>query len=79
MKLIDAIVKRLKELLKEKNWTQYRLSIESGVPDSTISMILNKNVKSVTLSTLFDLISAMDFDLKTFFDSPLFSPENIED
>lgn len=38
MELSEAIVLRIKQLLKEKNMKTYDLSIKSGVPRSTISL-----------------------------------------
>ena len=40
---------RIKELLKQRGWTAYKLSKQSGVAESTVNNILKRNtVPSVT-------------------------------
>ncbi|AIQ63294.1 hypothetical protein PSTEL_09525 [Paenibacillus stellifer] len=40
----ESLSYRLNEILKQKGWTRYRLSKESGVPVSTIYGIFNRNI-----------------------------------
>ena len=50
--LNDAVSKRIVQLLKEKNMTQYRLEQESGVINGAINRILAGQNKTVTLTTI---------------------------
>lgn len=34
---------RIKQIMKVRGWSEYRLAKESGVPQSTISNIFNRN------------------------------------
>lgn len=50
---------KIKELLKEKDMSQTTLSIQSGVPKSTISTILSDDVKGASLSALMGIAQAL--------------------
>ena len=52
MRLVDAVFMRIKELMKERGLTMYRLAILSGVPRSTIATM--QLSKTVTLATIYD-------------------------
>ena len=78
LKLNQAISIRLNELLKEKNYTAYRLNAQSGVPKSTIGNILNCTYDSVKIRVLYELCQGLEISLTEFFNSPLFSIDNIE-
>lgn len=79
MKLTDAIGGRIKELLSEKGMSQYELSKVTGVPQSTISMILNKNVKTIKISTLYDICCGFGIDLSDFFNTDILKNNNLDD
>ncbi len=79
MKLKDAIAKRIKEILKSNNISQYELYKLSGVPQSTISTILNAEIKTVKLSTVYEICSGLKIELSYFFDCDYLKMGNIED
>ncbi|MBQ7045434.1 MAG: helix-turn-helix transcriptional regulator [Clostridia bacterium] len=79
MKLNEAVSLRIKELLEQQNMTQYALFVKSGVPQSTLSTILNCTFDSMKLRIIYEICEGFEIDLKTFFDSPLFERENIFD
>ncbi len=54
MELIEVVSERMKALLEAYDYSQYMLFLKSGVPRSTISMILNCRVTDVRLSTLYN-------------------------
>lgn len=76
MELSDAIVIRLKQLMKEKNMKAYDLSIKSGMPRSTLSLFLNRETKTIRLENLLYLCEGLDIELKDFFDDKVF--KNVE-
>lgn len=78
MQLNQALIKRIKELIKNDGMSQYKLSQLSGVPQSTISMILKGKVKTVKMDTLFDLCFGLNKQFKDFFDCEYFTFENVE-
>ncbi len=79
MTLKVAIAKRIKELLNKNGITQYELYKRSGVPQSTISTILNSEIKTVRLSTLYDICSGLNIELSTFFDCDYLKLNCLED
>ena len=38
-----GIIEKIKYLMKQRNWSEYRLVKESGLPPSTISNIFHRN------------------------------------
>lgn len=79
MKLNEAVAKRIAMLCREKNMTQYQLSMKSGVPQSTLSTIMNCTFPSMKLRILYEICEGLGISLEEFFRSPLFIRENIDD
>lgn len=59
--------------------TQYQLYKKSGVPQSTLSTILNCSYPSVKIRIIYEICEGFEISLEDFFDSPLFERENIDD
>ena len=78
MKLNQAISKRLAELLKEKEMTQYQLFMKSGVPKSTIGNVINCSYDSVKLRIIHEMCQGLGIEITEFFNSPLFSESNLD-
>ena len=78
MQLNQAISRRLTELLREKNMTQYQLYMKSGVPKSTIGNVVNCAYDSVKMRIIHEMCQGLEIDLTEFFHSPLFKEENLE-
>lgn len=79
MTLTKALSLRIDELLKEHNISQYRLSILSGVSQSTIGDIRHQRNKSVNIRIIYEIAQGLKMDLPDFFDSSLFKNGNIID
>ena len=72
-----AVALRISQLLKEKNMTQYRLAMNSGVTHSTLKNIIHETVKDNLLSTVILIASGFNMTISEFLDSPLFLEENL--
>ena len=72
-----AVALRISQLLKEKNITQYRLAMNSGVTHSTLKNIIHETVKDNLLSTVILIAAGFDMTVSEFLDSPLFLEENL--
>ncbi len=72
MKLYDAVLQRLKQVMAEKNASLYTLNKEGGIPKSTLSQVLNKKQAKIGLDLLYEILSTMGIPLKEFFDDPIF-------
>ena len=79
MKLNEAIAVRIKELCAERNITQYKLFTLSGVPQSTLSTIMNCTFPSMKLRIIYEICEGLEIPLAEFFSSPLFNRDNLED
>ncbi len=79
MQLNEAISKRISELCKERNMTQYNLYMKSGVPQSTLSTIMKCTFPSMKMRIIYEICEGFEIPIKDFFDSPLFDRENLID
>ena len=57
---------RLRQLLSERKWTEYRLARESGLSDSTIKNIFKRNTQP-TIDTLEAICRGFGITLAQFF------------
>ena len=78
MQLNEAVSRRLAELLRERDMTQYQLYMKSGVPKSTIGNVMNCAYDSVKLRVIHELCQGLGIGIGEFFRSPLFDEENLE-
>ena len=76
MKLSDAIRKRIKFYLKEKNMNVWKLCKMSGVPCSTISTFMSKKTELIKLDTLLYMCEGFGITLGEFFTDAIF--DNVE-
>ncbi len=72
-----AVALRISQLLKEKNMTQYRLAMNSGITHSTLKNIIHETVKDNLLSTVILIATGFKMTVSEFLDSPLFLEENL--
>ena len=79
MKFNEALAERINELLAEKEMTQYRLAMNSGVAAQSIDDIRRQRNQTNAVNIVFQLAQGFGMTLKEFFDSPLFDIENITD
>lgn len=72
MTIGEAVKARVLELCREKELTINRLSIVSGVTQSTVNNFISGRNHSITLSTLKKLCDGMNITVPEFFSSELF-------
>lgn len=78
MQLNEAVSKRLTELLRERDMTQYQLYMKSGVPKSSIGNVVNCAYDSVKLRIVHEMCQGLNISISEFFNSPLFDESNLE-
>ena len=78
MQLNEAVSARLKELLLERDMTQYQLYMKSGVPKSSIGNIVNCAYDSVKLRLIHEICQGLNINISDFFNSPFFDETNLE-
>ncbi len=72
MKLSNAIRKRIKYYLKEKNMNVWNLCKMSGIPCSTISTFMSGKTELIKLDTLLHICEGFNITLGTFFSNEIF-------
>ncbi len=72
MKLSEAIRKRIKFYLKDKNMNVWNLCKMSGIPCSTISTFMSGKTELLKLDTLLHICEGFNITLKEFFDDSSF-------
>ncbi len=78
MTLNQAFAIRVREVLKEKKMTQYRLEQETGIYHSTMTSILGNKTKASNFKNIALIIRELGLSMTDFFDSPVFEFDNIE-
>ena len=72
MTISEAVTKRLLELCGESGLTINKLCTLSGVTQSTVSDIVNRNTSNTGIATIKKLCDGLEISIRAFFDSPLF-------
>lgn len=72
MRLTEAIGKRIENLLKERNITQYELCKRGGIPRSTVSVIIAGKPQTVKMDTVYQIAATLEMSLEQFFSDPIF-------
>ena len=75
MKYIQAVGKRLGELLREANVSQSEFSKRSNVSRITINRTINGRVGIITFETLIVFCKTLNITLREFFASELFNDD----
>lgn len=57
---------RIRELMAERNWSEYRLAIASGLSQSTVANIFNRNT-TPSVATLESICSGFGITMAQFF------------
>ncbi|MBR2989191.1 MAG: helix-turn-helix transcriptional regulator [Clostridia bacterium] len=78
MKLNKAFSLRVRQLLKERKMTQYKLAQETGLYHSTMTDILNCKYQTPNFRNMALIIRALDISMTDFFDSDLFNFDTLE-
>lgn len=79
MDFSDLIALKIKELMKEKNLTIYKLESLSGVYSSTIAQFLTRKTKTIRLENLLFLCDALGISLSEFFADKRFIDAEVKD
>ena len=73
MTIGEACRIRILDLCRERDITINKLSIISGLTQSTLNNIVSGRNKSVTVSTLKKICDGLEISINDFFKSPVFS------
>lgn len=72
MTICEATRKRIRELCKQKNMTEYMLICRTGMPPSTVKSILSGKSKNPGIVNIRKIVEGLGISLYEFYDSKLF-------
>ena len=78
MTLNEAFAKRVKEILKEKKMTQYKLCQLTGLYPSTMNYILHAKTKASNFKTMALIIRELGISFTDFFNDSVFDLDNLD-
>ncbi len=78
MTLNEAFAIRVKQLLKEKKITQYKLCQQTGLYPSTMNYILHAKTKASNFKSMALIIRELGISISDFFDCPVFDFDNLD-
>ena len=78
MTVNDAVAKRISQLLREKDMTQYRLEQKTGIQHGSMQCIMNGRNKTVTLTTVMLIANGLDMTVTEFLDDDIFRSPDLE-
>ncbi len=78
MTVAQAVAQRTRELLKNKNWSQYHLEKASGLQHGTMQCIMNGRTKSVYLNNVMLIAKGFGMSVTEFLDCDAFRSEELE-
>ncbi|MCH5198937.1 MAG: helix-turn-helix transcriptional regulator [Oscillospiraceae bacterium] len=61
-----TVLDRILSLRTQRGWSEYRLSVETGIPQSTISSWFRKNINP-TISSLEKICESFNITMSQFF------------
>lgn len=79
MDLSDLIAIKIKEIMKNKNISIYKLESLSGVYSSTISTFLTRKTKTIRIENLMYICEAFNITLGEFFSDKRFTDAEARD
>lgn len=74
----QAFAVRVREVLRQKKMTQYRLEQQTGIYHSSMTNILNNTVKASNVRSIAIIIRELGMTMTEFFDSPVFNFDNLD-
>ena len=79
MDFSDIIALKIKELMKEKEISIYKLAYLTGIYSSTITLFLNRKTKTIRLENLVYICDALEINLSDFFADEKFNEIEAKD
>ena len=76
MTLAQAVGKRVEQLLKDRNLTQYAFARAAGIPRQTVNIVVKGQHEKVALDTIYQIAETFEMSLEQFFADPIFDEIN---
>ena len=79
MQFSKAVALRIRELMKERQLTQYALAKRSGISTSTLNTVLSGKLPGRIDTTMLNICRGLDIELADFYNSECLKRKNIAD
>ena len=73
MKLNEAIGKRIKNILTERELTAYKVAKLGGIPKQVIYAVIKGEYNKISVDTVYQFTATLNMSLQDFFADPIFS------
>lgn len=77
MNISQAVAQRIRELLKERGLTQYKLEQKACLSHDTLKSIMKGKAKGVNLKTIIAICYGLEISVCEFLNSELFNYDNL--
>ena len=77
--MAEIILNRIKSICSDRNITVHKLSVLSGLPESTVRYFMNGEVKCPRIDTIYKIAAGLGMTLSDFFDFPEMNEHIIDD
>ncbi len=74
----EVVVRRIKEILSEKELSIYRLEKNTAMSHNTMQTLMRADNNSVNLKTILLIIRGLGITTAEFFNSPMFDDEDLD-
>ena len=74
----EVVVRRIKEILSEKELSIYRLEKNTAMSHNTMQTLMRADNNSVNLKTILLIIRGLGITTAEFFNSPMFDDEYLD-
>ena len=74
----EVVVRRIKEILSEKELSIYRLKKNTAMSHNTMQTLMRADNNSVNLKTILLIIRGLGITTAEFFNSPMFDDEDLD-
>ena len=78
MTVSQAVAYRIREILKDRKMTQYKLEKEACISHDTLKSIMKGKAKGVNLKTIVLIADGLKMTVSEFLNSDLFLFENLD-
>ena len=79
MQFSKAVALRIRELMKERQLTQYALAKRSGISTSTLNTVLSGKLPGRIDTTMLNICRELDIELADFYNTESLKRKNIAD
>ena len=79
MQFSKAVALRIRELMKERQFTQYALAKRSGISTSTLNTVLSGKLPGRIDTTMLNICRVLDIELADFYNTESLKRKNIAD